>query len=821
MSFKIIAIRPLSNCTTTLKKNLDFNVFYALYNDYRFTPSTDENQIEINYSASIPFDLYNTENTIVNVSAIVGKNGSGKSSIIELLYAALYNLSINYKFIVDPPKEKKKPFILDDYNLQELKENLELYNRKKPNISQIESLSSDIALLENLKENIESDWKINDQKVEFNRHLPLGLNTIEFGNLKNVNWHEDSLSEINSQLDKYKKYKLDLEKHFKKTDEDIDDKVEYIDNLNVQIIFETEQELYVITVKGKDIVVRPIKKLSTIGKVSTYALDSNENKDVFNTLKNKHLFFYSIVNNYSLYGLNSLEIGDWINRIFHKNDGYQTPIVINPMRTEGRIDVNRENYLSKSRLLSNILSKVETEDIKESLRCLVNDKVAGTLILNLNIDKFRNRNGKITLQYLSLKDQILHKILNAFKNSPDEPDYSPQDIKERYSNPSIVEQYAIEYVFSKIEKIAANYKVRGRKYGKNFNLTQHVVLDSILEEFQTDFSHITFKLRQVINFLKYDYKSLDKSKTSLKIPINDLSKEINLKIAKLLDSDKDHAKKKYLEEKEVKGKSSGKFKYIQSPKFDLINFLPPSFFYIDIGFEQDKGKFSSMSSGEKQHVYSMSSIVYHLLNLKSIEPIGQVKYNYYNIVLDEIELYFHPDFQKTFVSDLLDNIRRTNKSFSGINIIFVTHSPFILSDIPHTNILFLEDGSPKPRKIRYRTFGANIHDLLADSFFMPNGYIGKFAQAEIEKTIEWLSIQYDILIEKLDEQDYTSFADTVAPEEKLRHKQIIELIDEPVLKNKLLDMYKRIFTYGKEKEKEIADVIREAERLGLQIVKPE
>jgi energy-coupling factor transporter ATP-binding protein EcfA2 len=67
--------------------------------------------------------------------------------------------------------------------------------------------------------------------------------------------------------------------------------------------------------------------------------------------------FYSIVVNYSVYGLNAKHIGKWINALFHKNDGYQTPLVINPMRTDGNIDINIEDFLASSRLLTNILSE--------------------------------------------------------------------------------------------------------------------------------------------------------------------------------------------------------------------------------------------------------------------------------------------------------------------------------------------------------------------------------------------------------------------------------------------------------------------------------
>ena len=62
--------------------------------------------------------------------------------------------------------------------------------------------------------------------------------------------------------------------------------------------------------------------------------------------------FYTIVINYSHYAYNSQEYQSeimgrykkkfWIEALFHKNDGYRTPIVLNPFRERGNIDINVE-----------------------------------------------------------------------------------------------------------------------------------------------------------------------------------------------------------------------------------------------------------------------------------------------------------------------------------------------------------------------------------------------------------------------------------------------------------------------------------------------
>ena len=59
----------------------------------------------------------------------------------------------------------------------------------------------------------------------------------------------------------------------------------------------------------------------------------------------------------------------------------------------------------------------------------------------------------------------------------------------------------------------------------------------------------------------------------------------------------------------------------------------------------------------------------------------------------------------------------------------VTHSPFVISDLPRKNILFLGKGEETGE-----TFCANIHDMLNQSFFMEYS-IGEIARKEIQHVI--------------------------------------------------------------------------------------
>lgn len=78
-----------------------------------------------------------------------------------------------------------------------------------------------------------------------------------------------------------------------------------------------------------------------INKIITFSLINSGKQYIINEQSfNSKEFFYTIAINYSHYALNSDYLGDWVKNIFHKNDGYQTPLVLNPFRKRGIIDIN-------------------------------------------------------------------------------------------------------------------------------------------------------------------------------------------------------------------------------------------------------------------------------------------------------------------------------------------------------------------------------------------------------------------------------------------------------------------------------------------------
>ena len=207
---------------------------------------------------------------------------------------------------------------------------------------------------------------------------------------------------------------------------------------------------------------------------------------------------------------------------------------------------------------------------------------------------------------------------------------------------------------------------------------------------------------------------------------------------------------------------------------------------------------ASMSSGERQRLNSVGSFIYHLRNLDA-EQTDDSKIQYKNlfVVFEEVELYFHPEYQKGYINSLLKQIRQSNlKNVKSISLLFVTHSPFILSDVIKSNILYLKDGKDARAIMKVQTFASNINELLAESFFLDGGFAGEFASEVINDLVQYL----------LDKQSKRQWNMKSAD-------QLIELVGDDVVKMQLRRLF--VQKYGKDSLGYKAWLKKEYERLGL------
>ena len=217
-------------------------------------------------------------------------------------------------------------------------------------------------------------------------------------------------------------------------------------------------------------------------------------------------------------------------------------------------------------------------------------------------------------------------------------------------------------------------------------------------------------------------------------------------------------------------------------------------------------EFDNLSDGEKYYmrVYSTMKMAF--------EHNKMTRFSNIVLVLDEPDMHFHPEWSRRFISDL---IKFLNKTYTDIvfQVIITTHSPFILSDVPNDHVLKIsrqnkgtQIGYSKVEACEEKTFGTNIHTLLRDSFFM-EATIGEWARKRINRTIEFLTSEEN------------------SDKEIERAKKVIEMIGEPIIKNKLKVMYDKRFpndtwtyiSHYENKIKELKNIINE----GIMLNKPE
>lgn len=181
---------------------------------------------------------------------------------------------------------------------------------------------------------------------------------------------------------------------------------------------------------------------------------------------------------------------------------------------------------------------------------------------------------------------------------------------------------------------------------------------------------------------------------------------------------------------------------------DFCCFLELYFATVSVGEYLNFSFYPYLSAGEiAQHV--LYSRIYDHFYPREGEAGGQQdkRRPSKNIILwfDEIEITIHPGLQRQLVENV---IRFLETFFHGgglrFHVIFATHSPILLSDLPVSNVSFLRREDDKTTvlcrdstelKGLKNTFGANIHTLYRCGFFLKESLIGSFAEQKIKEAL--------------------------------------------------------------------------------------
>lgn len=599
------------------------------------------------------------------------------------------------------------------------------------------------------------------------------------------------------------------------------DTLHYVYGVHARVDYEIDDKHFAIIcaddditwMEGENIIISAKIEEKGLKVTNSHFTSTIEIEDYGELTKN---LFYTIVVNYSIQAYVSQDyLGEriqqrisksekvikaeetWINRLFHKNDGYMCPIVLNPYRDKGKLDMNIEMRLTQQRTEAMLI--------------------------------FYKRQG---IDYID--GYKLHTVNYSFH---------PEVVNDYFDNKCLASLIKKRYTLRhKKELVEDGFKDETKKRGWIFKLFKEVLATNavsfpkeILKVFRIDpyelrgedmLAAALYLVCKVIN-IGMTYPTYDTYKREI-LPegedefdftdiLNADSNQLLIapmrKLAKKVKRQKGHISLKvgravlYLKVRQKKNVQLGEsfnledyqkqiWKGQKTNSIDKISkILPPSIFFYEIFLEKtadgdgkgDVIPMRLMSSGERQFVFTTSTIAYHLQNLRSVrEP--SPRYRNIHIILDEVEICFHPEYQRTFVSKLLQTLTRLQLNmdwYAGchISIWIVTHSPFILSDIPQRCILYLKDGHQESGRNFVNPYGANINDILKQSFFLEHGFMGDFVRYSAISMCHYLGAKVDTF------KDIPSMYKNIRWTVK-KASMFIEEIGEPILRNQLTRVLK-------------------------------
>lgn len=333
-------------------------------------------------------------------------------------------------------------------------------------------------------------------------------------------------------------------------------------------------------------------------------------------------------------------------------------------------------------------------------------------------------------------------------------------INKNYNTPSEI----IKKFFNKINDFKKHYSFKEINTARRKNITIDLYVNLIFEEF---FYNDNFKLPK-INFNNDIYEQINKNNLSEKFKENLLDiKNIDNVLSlcpmseNLIDNPDDLAC------------SYNKVVF----KYDF-NFYA----YINAIFKKGKSfalryiraKKLEMSSGERA-IQNMFSWLVLIPKLDQIMGIESSNYTSKLILIDELDLYAHPEWQRRIMSQLINTINKIEKE-KPVQIIITSHSPLILSDFPRQNIIYMNERDGKTivdnNNKHKQSFGANIYTLLKEAFFLENGAVGVFAKGKIYNVYEELKAKvYSDNIDELKKSEYQLIINLIGDEFVRREMQ--------------------------------------------------
>lgn len=208
------------------------------------------------------------------------------------------------------------------------------------------------------------------------------------------------------------------------------------------------------------------------------------------------------------------------------------------------------------------------------------------------------------------------------------------------------------------------------------------------------------------------------------------------------------------------GKSGQKIGFVFDYKSDSMNIINRIVKHFN-----DSSLFSfswcGISSGHLAYITLFSSIYSELRRTRN-DAI---------VFIDEGDLYLHPKWQVEFLDKIIKIL--PNLATGSVQLVFSSHSPFLLSDLPKQclTILKYENGKTIEKKLpsNTMTFGANLYELYSNVFFLEGLRTGRFAEKKIRELLE-------------------NHSETVSKEQRKNIKKYQKIIGDKIINHRLGDL---------------------------------
>lgn len=726
--FKLIAVKVLEGCRKSVCKCLSVGKMYYFNNDYYITD--DSICLRDEYIRLLPDDFFSLDATStlqINISAVVGMNGDGKSTLMELVMRLINNCAKHYR-LADK-----------DNLLQIVRVKAELYYL----------LDNVVYCIKEAKEdNYASLWKCADMSDSDVRQWNKIMTPV-----KSVSRMNELFYTIVSNYSHYAYNTRDFREEWSdKVQSEEDCKkcwLHYLSHKNDG--YRTPITIHPYRYEG-NIDVNREAELTMQRLVALYIQEANpkENNNSFRRIGSKDAELLQLTD----IGYSKLQEFTII-QFFEDNKSIS--LLLNYIKKiednisaydDFEVENLQDNMLETVECCLDLLTGTNDEPYSEFIRAFyvwIGNK-RGVCSSKSDLRKFLNsmrkfnnsikitrlpynefakkykRYDKLNVKQL-IRIRFVYDVLNSWEFPVDIllKEYEDLNEIERCQHYIIYKTISICAIYPEYRDFVDSIERGWNNNGLVFN---NSVIKEVVEKIKKDKTHVALKLRQCLNFIE-----LCKKENS-----NIFEKVSDIELYNKLGN-------------ELKGGMFIRFddlkSYFKREPFPL-DLLPPPIYKTDILFcsELDLDNYipyKYLSSGEKQLLNNFGALIYHLRNLDSVTDDGRI-YENVNVLFEEIELYFHPEYQRMIIKVLVEKLHALGLNhIRRINITFVTHSPFILSDIPLCNVLFLKDGKPVIRRIQENTFGANIHGLLKNGFFLPSLPMGEFAYDKINELFEKLN----------------------------------------------------------------------------------